>query len=126
MAEKENLPYREFSENAMELLAKYHWPGNVRELKNLVQRLLILNRGKEVSHQEVALALGRSELPDAKATSTILFDEPLHKAHFNFEKAYFQYHLRQVAGDISALPKRTGLDGDELNRKLKELNIETY
>lgn len=126
MAEKENLPYREFSTTALELLGNYHWPGNVRELKNMVQRLLILNRGTEVSHQELALALGRITPANANDISDTLFNEPLHRAQTNFEKAYFQHHLRQAAGDKTALQERTGLQGESLNRKLKELGIDPH
>jgi formate hydrogenlyase transcriptional activator len=31
---------------SMELLRAYHWPGNVRELQNLIERAVILSRGK--------------------------------------------------------------------------------
>ena len=31
----------------------YHWPGNIRELSNLVQRLLIIGAGTEISLDEV-------------------------------------------------------------------------
>jgi len=126
MAERENLPYREFSTTALELLINYHWPGNVRELKNLVQRLLILNRGSVGSRQEVALALGGSDGPKTNDMSEQLFNEPLSRAQTKFEKAYFQHHLRQVAGDKTALQEHTGLQGDALNRKLKELGIDLH
>ena len=38
---------------ALKSLQAYHWPGNVRELENLVQRLVILHRGKKVSMKEL-------------------------------------------------------------------------
>jgi len=38
---------------AMQSLCAYGWPGNVRELENLVQRLVILHRGKKVTLQEL-------------------------------------------------------------------------
>lgn len=37
----------------LQSLQAYHWPGNVRELENLVQRLVILNRGKRVTLKEL-------------------------------------------------------------------------
>ncbi|WP_158675355.1 hypothetical protein [Thiohalobacter thiocyanaticus] len=42
---------------AQNRLRNYSWPGNVRELKNLVQRLLILGSGEEITLDEVESAL---------------------------------------------------------------------
>lgn len=38
---------------ALQSLQVYRWPGNVRELENLVQRLVILHRGKTVTLKEL-------------------------------------------------------------------------
>ncbi|SEA62480.1 regulatory protein, Fis family [Desulfuromusa kysingii] len=38
---------------AMKSLLNYSWPGNVRELENLMQRLVILHRGKRISLKEL-------------------------------------------------------------------------
>ncbi|MBS1173869.1 MAG: two component, sigma54 specific, transcriptional regulator, Fis family, partial [Proteobacteria bacterium] len=57
-AQHEKLPYRRFSVGAQNFLRNYGWPGNIRELKNLVQRLLILGAGDEISQEEVENAMG--------------------------------------------------------------------
>ncbi len=38
---------------AMKSLQAYSWPGNVRELENLMQRLVILHRGKRITLKEL-------------------------------------------------------------------------
>lgn len=38
---------------AMRSLQAYSWPGNVRELENLMQRLVILHRGKKITLKEL-------------------------------------------------------------------------
>ena len=38
---------------ALQSLKAYEWPGNVRELENLMQRLVILHRGKRLTLQEL-------------------------------------------------------------------------
>lgn len=38
---------------AMQSLRAYRWPGNVRELENLMQRLVILHRGKRITLKEL-------------------------------------------------------------------------
>jgi len=37
--------FRRVSQSALDLLMAYHWPGNVRELRNLVERVMILEKG---------------------------------------------------------------------------------
>jgi transcriptional regulator with GAF, ATPase, and Fis domain len=42
-----------FDEQSLRSLQAYEWPGNVRELENLVQRLVILHRGKRITMKEL-------------------------------------------------------------------------
>ncbi len=42
-----------FDAVSMQSLKSYAWPGNVRELENLMQRLVILHRGKKISMKEL-------------------------------------------------------------------------
>lgn len=45
-----NLPYKySFLPGAIEQLQKYDWPGNVRELQNVIERALIVSKGKPLS-----------------------------------------------------------------------------
>jgi DNA-binding NtrC family response regulator len=123
MVEKEHLPYRRFSTGALNVLRNHSWPGNVRELKNLIQRLLILNRGEEVSREEVELSLGARRVPGGEELAPTLFDAPLREARDLFEKAYLEYHLRRLAGNVSELAHAVGMERTHLYRKLKGLGI---
>jgi transcriptional regulator with PAS, ATPase and Fis domain len=42
-----------FDPRSMQSLQSYPWPGNVRELENLMQRLVILHRGKRITLNEL-------------------------------------------------------------------------
>jgi two-component system nitrogen regulation response regulator NtrX len=124
LVEKENLPYRRFSIGALNLLRNHSWPGNVRELKNLVQRLLILNRGEEVGREEVELALGnRKANGELQEIPEQLFTLPLRDARDLFEKAYFEYHLKRSGGNVSDVADISGMERTHLYRKLKGLGI---
>ncbi|MBA1336975.1 MAG: Two-component system response regulator protein [Firmicutes bacterium] len=41
------------SEEAMDALVKYDWKGNIRELENIVERLVLLSQGKEISRDDL-------------------------------------------------------------------------
>ena len=51
---------------ALRSLQGYTWPGNVRELENLVQRLVILHRGKRVTLRELPDKYCLADLPPAE------------------------------------------------------------
>ncbi|MBU2816230.1 sigma-54-dependent Fis family transcriptional regulator, partial [Acidithiobacillus ferrooxidans] len=54
---RDGLAPRRFAPETLEVLRHYPWPGNIRELQNLVERLLILAEGPEISAEEVEGAL---------------------------------------------------------------------
>jgi DNA-binding NtrC family response regulator len=43
-----NKPISAFSDEALDLMTRYHWPGNARELRNLVERICIMHNVKEI------------------------------------------------------------------------------
>ena len=125
MVEKEQLPYRRFSTGALNALRYYHWPGNVRELRNLVQRLLILNRDIDVSAEEVESALGIDKPKgDTQWFPESMFELPIRDARDLFERSYLLFRLRKVKGSVSDLAPLVGMERTHLYRKLKSLDID--
>ena len=119
----EQLTYRKFSTAALNVLRNYPWPGNIRELKNLVQRLLIMNRGEEVSEAEIEQALGAAPAPSGAAGTQAFFNQPLREARDHFEKEYLEYHLTRTGGNVAEVAKLSGMERTHLYRKLKSLGI---
>lgn len=52
-----------FEEASLRSLTAYDWPGNVRELENLIQRLVILHRGKAIGLNELPAKYRCEDLP---------------------------------------------------------------
>jgi len=50
---KNDISFKGFSSEALNVLKRYNWPGNVRELKNSVESLLVMNRGERISEKMV-------------------------------------------------------------------------
>jgi len=46
-----HIEFQGFDESAFSVMNEYHWPGNVRELKNLIETILILEKGHEIDEQ---------------------------------------------------------------------------
>lgn len=125
MVEKEQLPYRKFSIGALNALRYHNWPGNVRELRNLIQRLLILNKDIDVDRDEVEIALGatKDKVKEQWFPESML-DLPLRDARDVFERSYLLFRLRQVQGSVSELAPLVGMERTHLYRKLKSLDID--
>ena len=123
MADNEHLPYRKFTTGALNLLRNYSWPGNVLELRNMVQRLLILNRGEEVTEAEVEQTLGTPAPVSAEAYPPTLMEMPLRDAREQFEKAYLEHHLKRTGGNVAEVARMSGMERTHLYRKLKQLGV---
>jgi DNA-binding NtrC family response regulator len=119
----DQLPYRKFATGALNALRNYAWPGNIRELKNMVQRLLILNTGPEITVADVQQALGGPPTSVIKSQPHTLFDLPLRDARDEFERAYLEHHLQQMGGNVAEVARISEMERTHLYRKLKNLGI---
>ncbi|WP_139556823.1 sigma-54-dependent transcriptional regulator [Methylotetracoccus oryzae] len=120
---REKIPFRRFPVAVQNFLRNYPWPGNIRELKNLVQRLMILGAGEEVSLDEVRSALGESLNVANIQGQPDFFGLPLKEARDKFEKAYLEYHLEKYSGNVARLSQAIGLERTHLYRKLNSLGV---
>lgn len=46
-------PVKRLSNDAKDLMSRYRWPGNVRELRNVVERMVVLNRSQDISADDI-------------------------------------------------------------------------
>lgn len=123
---QDKLTYRRFDVGAQNFLRNHGWGGNIRELKNLVQRLLIMGVGEDISQDEVEIALGGVQVasPSGGEAFPVSFDQPLRQAREQFEKAYLEYQLEKHAGNVSRMAAEAGMERTHLYRKLRSLGVE--
>ncbi|MEW6684946.1 MAG: sigma 54-interacting transcriptional regulator [Candidatus Edwardsbacteria bacterium] len=75
--QKLNVPLKKISKEAIEKLCAYQWPGNVRELENVVERAVVLERGRIIDLQS---------LPEEIRKQKEWLEEPFSLAEENQEK----------------------------------------
>ena len=46
-------PFHGISAEAMQILVRYSWPGNVRELRNLIESMVVLAPGREITAADI-------------------------------------------------------------------------
>jgi len=51
--ERNSLTFAGITDEAMQLFVNYDWPGNIRELKNVVESMLVIERGKRLELEDV-------------------------------------------------------------------------
>jgi DNA-binding NtrC family response regulator len=121
--------------DALDVLCRYDWPGNVRELENVIQRAVVVSRGKPIHVDAlppklVLASMGLAE-PDetaptaergAGATPSPAADgEILPIAEL--ERRAIEHALRKLDGNVSLAAKRLGLGRATLYRKLAQLGL---
>jgi len=62
-ANRNQIPFKGFSPEAMEIMKNYQWPGNIRELKNFVESVIVLQKGEVITSQHVQKQLGLDVQP---------------------------------------------------------------
>jgi len=120
-----NLEAKEFSDEAIEILEKYHWPGNVRELKNLVERLVIMCPNEVIKADDIPSPF-RQEPEYPEKDESLMTIESFQEAKTQFEKAFIAKKLRQFKGNISQTAEAIGVERSNLHKKIKAYGLEGF
>jgi DNA-binding NtrC family response regulator len=100
---KHTISFEGFSPESAEILLRYPWPGNVRELRNLIESLLILERGKEITPD----LLERHLLQRSRHKSLVHDPARTEKNELNLIYSSL-IQLRQEIGDIRQMIQQMG------------------
>jgi len=104
-----------FDKKAMEALIEYEWPGNIRELQNIIERVIVLNKGPNIKFEELPKEI-------VKGSPTAVFNPFGGKKEKN-EKESIEEALKRSDGNQSKAAKLLGLHRNTLRSKIKELGI---
>ncbi len=120
-----NLDSKEFSDDAMDILMRYHWPGNVRELKNLVERLVIMTPEDVIHVKDIPSPFNRKPKTRDEFESSLMSGS-YRVAKSNFEKVYISRKLREFNGNISQTAEAIGIERSNLHKKIKVYGLEDF
>jgi DNA-binding NtrC family response regulator len=95
-------PLKAVQPEVLEILEEYPWPGNVRELENLVQRLVVMVSGPNITAEHLPQNLIRHSASGQEAIlipeEGVNFDSEMER----IEIAYLTAALRRTGGKKSA------------------------
>ena len=101
-----------FTQKALGLLSTYHWPGNIRELRNVIERAVVIARGRMI---------GAEELTFLSPTATVCSLGPMTLEEL--EITHIKATLDACRGNISRTAKQLGVDRSTLMRKMKRYQL---
>ncbi|MXO85337.1 response regulator [Altererythrobacter aurantiacus] len=136
-AEREGLPNRTISPEAIERLATREWRGNVRELRNVVFRLAVFAREDVITNESLSdleLWTETNEAAEVEAgfdrilSRWIEEEKPAagsvyHKAISEFERPLFTYALKMTNGNQIKASQYLGINRNTLRKKLADLKL---
>ncbi len=112
---------KRFDPGARSVVQHYPWPGNVRELRNVIERLMIMVPGDEISAADLGFlesgATHRVATPEAPDRRT------LHEARDQFERDLILRTLAEQQGNMSRTADVLGVERSNLYRKMKAFGI---
>jgi two-component system response regulator HydG len=131
-AAKNNRSLEGFSDDAIRCLESYVWPGNVRELENVVERAVVLARGRaiepadlppNVTERAVLVERGPAAAPEPAGAAApesgeylrVRIGTPLAEV----EQRLLEETLRLTRGNKTLTAKMLGIDPKTVFRKLK-------
>jgi two-component system NtrC family response regulator len=108
------------SREARDILFRYDWPGNVRELDNVVQRAVVLARGRTLTSDDLPPAIRAA----AEESGVLARSEgSLHAQIEELERRLIREALDAEGGVQYRAAERLGISERTLRYKLDKLNL---
>jgi DNA-binding NtrC family response regulator len=123
-SEKNGLPTVGFSDDAILMLQTHSFPGNVRELENMIERAILMARGRVLmpSHFPTKSTLENGH--DSTNSQMDLLSLPFHKSIAELEKRLIENALNETKGNKTEAADRLQINRRLLYNKMEEHQIE--
>ncbi len=110
-------PLMGISQGAINHLMGYHWPGNVRELANLMERAVVLAKGKDILPEDLPL----QPITVLKEESSL--EKPYHDAVRTYQREVILHALERTGGNQAKAAEMLRLQRTYLARLIKKLEV---
>lgn len=128
LVETSAVEYKSFDVAALNALRNADWPGDLAELEAVVKNAMLSSLTDKITLEDVNRVLEQFTATESFQLSTppalpVELIQPLREARDDFERFYFQYHMKLINNNMSKLADISGLERTHLYRKLKQLGI---
>ena len=108
---------KSISKDALEALERYNWPGNVRQLRNVIEKMVVLASGEELTLDDVPKDIVSPAQTVQAASSNVQSLE-------DTEKTSILKALEITGGNKSKAARMLGISRRTLLRRLEEWGME--
>jgi len=115
-------PPKSLSQDAQNLLDRYHWPGNVRELENTIERAIILCEGKKISPDHLAIRIPSTT--EIRLREGAGLKEVGQYAQMEAERGMIVRVMSQTRGNKRKAADILKIDYTTLFEKIKKYNLQ--
>jgi len=105
---------------AMEYLERYNWPGNVRELENVIERAVLLSKGKYIGAEDLPDAIKKDKIPQREADRPVGLKEALAEP----ERAIIRRALESNQWNRQETAKSLAINRTTLYKKMKQYGLD--
>lgn len=116
-AEKYHKNLKEFQEDALQKLRKYHYPGNVRELQYSIERAVIMSDGQRLNEKDILFS------PIEQPTENFGISFPNSKNLEEIERQTIKEAMRKHQGNISQAARELGITRSALYRRIDKYEL---
>ena len=110
---------RGFSDEAMDMLQRYHWPGNIRELENVIERAVVLGKLELIHPSDLPEVLHRHLQMDSVGSNGGVLKDALQSP----EKRIIQEALESHGWNRQETAEALGINRTTLYKKMKRLGV---
>jgi two-component system response regulator AtoC len=113
------------SSEAMPVLTRYPWPGNIRELENVIERAVLLAKGRFITPEDLPTHIRTHITSDLAFTSARFPEDSLsiRKASNRLERDLIQKALEHTEGNLTQAAKILEISRPTLDAKIKEYEL---
>lgn len=123
IAARNGLEPKSFTPSALTSLRQFEWRGNVRELHNVVERLLILSHGDQITETDVNLYVSAGGSSANPVLNLIDQYEEFSDFRDMAEKLFIQNKLSSNDWNISKTAESIGIQRSHLYNKMGKYDI---
>jgi two-component system response regulator AtoC len=122
-SENNGFPLVGFSEEALLMLQTHSYPGNVRELENMVERAVLMARGRVIMPSHFPQRSAAGALPGSNGFEASLLALPFHKAVGELEKKLIETAILRASGNKTEAANQLQINRRLLYQKMAEHEI---